>query len=72
MIRATSLGDPSCGRIGCGMNLYIVRDELGLRIINPYSLSNRHCIDEGRVFRRDLSFAGWWITRSELKERFGL
>lgn len=71
MIRATTNQDVRCARPHCGMSMYNVRDRLGFRIIHPYSLSPySHCIDEGRVFRRDLSFAGWWITRQEFIERY--
>lgn len=70
MIRALPHQDPRCTRIDCGCNLYSIRDTMGLRIIHPYFPGNWHCVDEGRVFRRDLTFAGWWITRQEFVEGY--
>ena len=77
MIRALNVGDLRCARDGCGMNLVSQRDRHSLKIVHPYRNDGAQqpgwpgCIDQGRVFRRDLSFAGWWMPRQEFKERFG-
>lgn len=71
MIRATALHDYRCAREGCGMNLISQRDRHNLKIVHPYSHNPYfNCIDEGRVFRQDLTFAGWWITRQEFVEKY--
>ena len=74
MIRATHIGDLRCAREGCGMNLLSQRDRHSLKIVHPYGSiypERIGCVDEGRVFRKDLSFAGWWMPRVEFKDRFG-
>ncbi len=60
-----------CARLGCGMQMYLHRSANNHRgvFVHPYSQSPRHCIDEGRVYRENRTFAGWWADREWMKTR---
>ncbi len=60
---------PSCAR--CGMHVYQWRSPGALRYIHPFQTTRVHCVDVGKVYRSDLTFAGWWADRDFIKRKFG-
>lgn len=61
--------NPTCTRCGSSVYRWIVPGRL--RFIHPFQTTPNHCIQVGKVYRSDFTFAGWWADRDFIKLKFG-